>query len=450
MSKKKTRITILAVLLLLFLAPRMAAADMIGYEALLTGRTDSPVTVSLSSPAYKSLAQFGQERTESLNRLLKHIAVSVSLDGEITETTIETDGESVCSWIETDLDSVRRTVYSFDPETGYDQADAETVGDSPAFAAFLEDHFFLLNRLLDDLYPVFEKSASAFQDKARKTTTNISFRGYGRGVRSLIIPIPDEYVKAHFPDALADLAETEESRSFISGLVFSGTQKIVLLYDQEDHLLRINYDGTVGLTPESMRKVSVVWRCLRTDGIKKDNLTLKTPSVKGNDRYNAIYTREIDLSDSAKHTVTWDLQIDLKEDQVRKKIQFSADLATADGAVGGKAVFSEKQDGAENRITIIPALKKENSAEYSGTIEITGNSGKIVTSSSETAIRISAGRELTMPEIRTAVSSDAVALQDQISGILIRRLLLLPPEDLDYLTLDIPDELWDSLAQSIF
>ena len=115
MRKEKTRITILAVLLFLFLTPRMAAADMIGYETLLTGRTDSPVTVSLSSPAYKSLAQFGQERTESLNRLLKQSAVSVSLDGEITETTIETDGEPVCSWIETDLDSVRRTVYSFDP-----------------------------------------------------------------------------------------------------------------------------------------------------------------------------------------------------------------------------------------------------------------------------------------------------------------------------------------------
>ena len=45
---------------------------------LLTGEFDSPITFSIYTPEYTQLAQFGKERLDSLNRLLRHISVTVS------------------------------------------------------------------------------------------------------------------------------------------------------------------------------------------------------------------------------------------------------------------------------------------------------------------------------------------------------------------------------------
>ena len=47
---------------------------------LLTGEFDSPVTFSLYAPEYVQLAQFGKERLDSLNRLLRHFSVTVRSD----------------------------------------------------------------------------------------------------------------------------------------------------------------------------------------------------------------------------------------------------------------------------------------------------------------------------------------------------------------------------------
>ena len=56
-------------------------AEGFGPDELMRGRFSSPVSITASSPSFKQIAQFGKERTESLNRLLMHIGVSVTLDG---------------------------------------------------------------------------------------------------------------------------------------------------------------------------------------------------------------------------------------------------------------------------------------------------------------------------------------------------------------------------------
>ena len=286
---------------------------------------------------------------------------------------------------------------------------------------------------------------------------SLNFRGYGKGVRQTTIALSAQYVSEHFPAVIADLAETEESRAFINRLLFSGPQKILLLYDENDRLLRIRYDGEAGFAAESMRNVSVLWRCLRTETEKKDNLTLKTPAKKGGDRYNLTYEREILLPEDAAHTIAWDLQIDRKDGQVRKKDAFTAELSSGSGLLNGKIVYSDRQEGTEEKLTIVPSLTKENDSEYKGTIEITNNSGKIVTSCFTARVAIRPGNVLSVPPYvneYTAGTQDPDAdpaenpVREWINSILVRKMLALPPEDLVFFSMDIPADTWNSLVQS--
>lgn len=449
---------VITVLLMILLMPlRYGSAESINADLLFTGQYTSPVTICVSAPSYKHIAQFGEERTENLNKLFSHLELSVCMDGNISRTTLKVDQEPLYYFDESVSDVSVKTVYSFDPNTVYER-DMETTEQDRWFIRLLDDHFFSLNRMLDDLYPLFEKCADTFRDSAKASATSLTFRGYGKGVKKILISFSDQYVTEHFPGALSQLADTEESRQFIENLKFKGPQKIMLLYDQNEKLLRINYDGAVGLNEDSMRRVSLAWRCVRSDIIKKDNLSLKTPAQKGNDKYNISYEREIDFSDPDCHIIKWDLQTDLKSDLIKKKITGKADLLFSEEKLHGQISFSEKQDNDDRKITITPSLLKENDSEYEGTIEITDNSGKIVLSSIAASIRIASGDKLTFPEeqylrLEKATDSDessaADQLQDRQNAILIRRLLSLPAEDLVFFSMDIPNDVWKSLTQSL-
>ena len=153
------------------------------------------------------------------------------------------------------------------------------------------------------------------------------------------------------------------------------------------------------------------------------------------------------------------MQLDFREGQIKKKTGFKADLTFTDNILKGEVSYSEKQDGNESKITIVPSIKKEKPSEFSGTIEIANYSGKIVLTRTEYTVQISTGENLTVPEIMTVQESgiseegivtDYEQIQDLLSGALIRKLLSLPAEDLEFFNSDIPDGVWNALVQSLF
>ena len=83
------------------LLPLGAQAGLFGPDTLLTGQADTPVTVTVTEAAYKQIARFGTDRTESLNRVLKHLGLAVTLDGDRSETVFTVDGDPVFSYLET-------------------------------------------------------------------------------------------------------------------------------------------------------------------------------------------------------------------------------------------------------------------------------------------------------------------------------------------------------------
>ena len=450
MKKQALRITAIAVFLLLLAVSLTGFAEEIGPDLILRGEIDSPLKLEVSEAVYTRLAQFGEERLASLNKLIRHLGIRINMDGDASETSVLIDEDAVFSFTDTETDSGIQTVYSFDPDHAYGSASESAGSGETDFTGFLNEQFFFMNRMLDDLYPLFGKLTATFPDFTKEAAENLNFKGYGKAVRRISIRFADDYVKEHFPKALADLAVTDESRRFIEGLVFSGVQRVTLLYDENGNVLRINYDGLLGQDEKSIRRVSLVWRCLRTDGQKKDKVTLKTPAVKGYDRYNMSYVREYDVTDPARHTTNWTFELDLKAGDVKKKVTFNADLINENDELTGKSIFTERENGLEKKTTLIPAIRKENGGQYAGTLEITKYSGKIIMSSVKAAVSLGTGTSVYAygaADVHNRDSSDQV--QEMIETLLVQKLLTLPQSDLEFFSKDIPEDVWNTITDSL-
>ena len=455
---KRKLLLVLLIISIFLCFSAFTSAECLQLNTLLSGENEIPVCVTVSSPAFHILSGYGENRCEELNRLLKHFSVAFILSGNETETAVSIDSEQAFSFCESLDNDKLITIYSFNPDkVYYTPADQALKEDS--MNSFLDRQFFRINRLMDDLYPLFEKTAVSFPDLSGTEKVSLNFRKFGKAVRRLTIRFSSAYVKDCFPRVLCDLTDSAECRLFLNQLFFDGPQRIILLFDAEDRLIRVGYDGSVGLAPESLRKVSINWKCLRIQDQKMDDITLKSPAVKGYDKYNMSFSRELDLTDPEQHMLSWNFELDLKSGDIRKKIQFVTELKTADETLTGKSSYVQKQDGREEKTEIIPSIKKENDKEYNGLLEITNYSGKIMNSRMETRLHISACDPVKIPEnkLLTAINSESSDrqrtendLRFMLSSILIHKLISLPQEDIQFLRKDIPEETWSTITNSLF
>ena len=457
--RKRVGVYIVIIILLLTTVISGAAAEIQDMmEAMLTGSLSDPVSVVIESPEYLQIAQYNGDRLESLNRLLKHFSIYVNMDEDVSRTVFSIDTEPFY------------TIYTYAGESNqtdneqqlYDGQESDNavqvIDQKDDFIEFLDSRFFHMNRLLDGLYPVFENAADLYKEYSSVSGANLNFSGYGRGVKRITIQLSPDKVRELFPESFHLLSADEYTSAFLNSLYFQGNQKIILLYDKDDHLIRVNYDGTLGLSAEKLRKVSIVWKCFRDGQCRKDGIVLKTPEVKGYDRDNITYERDYTVTDDENASVSWNMQIDRKQGQVKRKTQFSAAISLTAGALSGEITYNIKQDNTDQTIGVSTEIVKENKPEYNGILEITNKKGKIVTSSIKTGIRLGAGESMKTTSVSTntdlaympaghATGSEMNDTQTDFTQVLVQKLLELPKEDLSFLSKDIPDEIWNTLIQ---
>ena len=103
MNRKQIRRLIFIIVLILFSFTFFSAgAEGVELRSLLTGEINTALSVGLSAPSYENLAQFGEERLNSLNALLKYLSITLTLDGQTTETTVAIAEQAVFSLTEID------------------------------------------------------------------------------------------------------------------------------------------------------------------------------------------------------------------------------------------------------------------------------------------------------------------------------------------------------------
>lgn len=438
--------------------PFTAYGELPSAADLLSGNLSEPVSCRLYSPHFELLSYMGENRLEDMNRLISHFSIRVETDAHSTGLLLYADHEPVTGIMETDITSDFSELYSAaSNEPHADQTAVENQTYSAEMIDFLDGLFYPLNRLLDDLYPMFEKMPEAFAERAKESSANLNLSGFGKGIKRVTILFPADYVSESFPDSLSSLAETDESKQFLNALHYKGAQKILLLYDANDHIIRINYDGEAGLGQDNDRKVSLTWKCSRDSSGKKDDILLKTPAIKGNDRDNIIYRREAISDDDHRTDVTWDFKLDRKRGQDKQTVLYTAEWKEDSGTTDGNAVFTQRGDNKDYSISVKGNLNRENDDESFGTLEITTKTGKIDTCRMNTGIVLSSYKGFTEYETGFITSFrdeggnglDTPELQDGIMRSLIRKLILLPESDILFLNRDIPAETWNSLVDTL-
>lgn len=452
MNRKRIPAFLLCFSLILCIASASAAS--VAFPDLLSASSEEPVLVTVSEPELKACSGLDRDRLSLLNRLLRHLSMEMTLQGRISETSIKTDGQDSVSFIRQNIDQQVREIWSSVPESVLLFPDAFESAKRPETVSFITGIFTPCQFLLNGLYNSFAALPEHFPELVKTNEMQLNLSGYGRAVRRVNMNFPAESAAEDLQSFLAKTCEEENVKEILGGCIFTGAQKISLLYDQEDRLIRISYDGIAGFSEEDLRNISVTWKCLRNGSHQKDSLVFKSPSVNGTERYNIILDREIDPDNEKDPVWTWSFQIDAKKGKTRIPAAFTMSwVRNGDQYVG--TMNHTVNQGAERKTVLLDALltvKEDHSV--SGGVEITVKKGKIETDRFAALLSFSRADELSWqekPGIKTinAESSpeQAQEVYDRVYRDMLHSLILLPDEDLMFLTSGLADEEWKAILQ---
>lgn len=137
-----------------------------------------------------------------------------------------------------------------------------------------------------------QRHLRAAERREKKTEIKSKIADMGTAVIKQVYTVPKEDASG-LTDALTSLCPEGRLHTLLSNLRFSGKQSLTLWRDAADAVLRLEYKGKCGLSEDALRNVTLVWRMCRTGEAERDDLTLKSPAVKGTDSNTLTYERAL-------------------------------------------------------------------------------------------------------------------------------------------------------------
>ncbi|MBP3636695.1 MAG: hypothetical protein J6K13_03960 [Clostridia bacterium] len=424
-----------------------------------------PLEVELSADV-KAHMPFDDDRCAQLNALLKHISLrlntSFSEDTAWSRVGVRVDGKEAMSLLQQENAAGTQLQFSFQPDAVY-QAGAEGAnallgveqveifGLDGGEMAWLDDGYAMLNAMHDSLAD-YKKEASI--------KTAIKNMGTARTKITYTVPKADA---AKMAEAIAAHCPEGELRQFLTKLVFSGQQKLIYWLNGDGVMIRAEFAGNCGVDENSLRDVSMVWRMRRDDTAIRDDLTLKTPAVKGADYNTLTYMRELVAGKKNKLTYDSKLNYTWKIGKEKTTLAATVDLTNTpsgeDAKLTGTITVKQTLPGEDtsNSVKISPevTIGTENGTPVvNGTVTVQELRGKNVLEDATIQVDVHAGSFLDTVMEGQAVSLDALtaeqteALLSSMSGALIPRLALLPVEDTLYLSADLPEDVWQKIVEA--
>ena len=406
--------------------------------------------------AVSAFPSFGKKRLEDLNLLLRHISLHAVQSGSLRQLSVDVDGEDAFRLLteETvdqtrtllDLASSGRYVMEGDPLTLWRPSGEET-----SISGETEELLHIW-QTLEAGVSFFSGLPGLCPEEARIQKTNQKLR-MGRATQSVSIQLPSETVKEGRVHELIEASAFPELEWLLQGLSFRGKQKVQLLFDEEDRLLKAQYSGQAGREEKPLRNVRLEWKCLRNEKERKDELTLRTPAVDGSERNNWTMSRSWIQEENGTETFSFSGKVDRKGPDEKRVIEWDAQLSGAE-TVTGRIVWSVTENRETRKTVLIPELTAEGEGNYRGTLEILQYSGKILMTGIKLTGTVCDRTSLSWPasgdESGALEGKDAEepALNRLIAGALVQRLLALPTEDLRFLSAEIPEADWQQILDA--
>ena len=458
----------LAVLMCLCLcAPAMADASLVPELAGIYLESE-PLEIDISVDVQAHMP-FDDTRTAQLNAMLGHLSLRVqyqSLGGETwSRLAVLADDDEVMAVHQRQTDSVEQARFSFLPQTTYEWDAGSGIslqallggGESVApwgldgsEGAWLEDALTLFDAL-PDLMP----------DHVKTTSVSTTITGMGKAVKKQVLTIPSAEVDG-LGILLAGQVPEGKLQTLLAGLQFSGKQTVSLWRNADGKIIRADYAGNAGVSQEDLREVSLVWRMRRDDSQVLDNLTLRTPRVKGSGRNNVVLTRTL-KEDGDQSTLDVSLRYEVLAGGVKTVLTGTADLkrkAEDDGAHLTGEISLQQQVGEDSaeKLVLTPGViltPGSDAAVAAGKIGVACYVGKSLKEQADVHLEVRLNDwmswELQPNVLRVdAGSIDGISrrILQEATVALVRRLVLLPGEDAAFLSAGLDPDVWQQVVEA--
>ena len=420
------------------------------------------LTLSADVTAY---ASFDENRLPQLTSLMKHLGLRITRQPMVDETkntvSVLVDGEEAITLDLQENDEASMAWFSFLPDVTY-------TGDNPlATLLGTSSEPFTLYGLdgsegawiteADHLINVLEAILAPYLTGETKVKTDIKNMGTARLRQNYTITKNEA---AKLTALLAGACPEGRLKELIAGLIFSGKQTVKVFRDEEHRPLRLEWTGHLGTDEEHLRNVTLTWRMRRDDSAYRDEISLTSPALKGTDNNKLTWSCAVAPDKKTGNMVlSGNLSYTRNENKQKTvltgEFKLTAEEEGYDTRVTGSATIQQQLPG-ENTATgyaFEPNLLVMGSSEnpaVEGTLTVSNLSGKktldqaIITLTLRKVDYASRPMDRQTVDLATLNSEAIEATRQQVntalSSALLRRLVQVPLEDLDYLFMDLPEE----------
>ena len=458
----------LAVLMCLCLcASVMAEASLLPEMAGLYLESE-PLEMDISVDVQAHMP-FDDTRTAQLNAMLGHLSLRVqyqSLGGETwSRQAVLADGDEVMAVHQRQTDSMQQARFSFLPQTTYEWDTGSGIslqtllgGDESVTAWGLDGSE---SAWLEDALTLFDALPGLMPDNVKTSSVSTTITGMGKAVKKQVLTIPSSAVEG-LGLLLAGQVPEGKLQTLLAGLQFSGKQTVTLWRNAEGKIIRADYAGNAGVSQEDLREVSLVWRMRRDDSQVLDNLTLRTPRVKGSGRNNVVLTRTL-KEDGDQSTLDVSLRYEVLAGGVKTVLTGTADLtrqAEEDGAHLTGEISLQQQVGEDSadKLVLTPELlltPGSDAAVAAGKIGVACYVGKSLKEQADVTLEVRLNDWMSWELQPNVIKVDAGSIEGIRNRILqgatvelVRRLVLLPAEDTAFLSAGLEPDVWQQIVDA--
>ncbi len=422
-----------------------------------------PLEINISA-AVSTHMPFSDDRLAQLTAITDRLALRLHwqpLGEEIqSRVALLLDGEEMISFAQQQTDSETMLQLSAVPDTTYAATSTPLdllLGESSQATdlwgltgtehEWLEQGYELLMNLEDALQPYLDA------EKSVKTT----IENMGRAA-----VCQDYTVKADEAAALTELLVSvcPEGRlqELLSSLTFSGKQTLRVYRTSESVPLRMEYNGNCGQGEDALRDVNLVWRLRRDDEAYRDEVTLKSPALKGTDRNSITWTCAVTKTKKGALNLDASLDYTVVKDKVKTTLDATIDLKNElsgeDSHITGDVEIKQKiDDESWNKLIFEPDVKVYGTAGspfVEGMVNVKGQMGSNTTE--EALLKLSLARvgyiswEMRDNTIDLSLLGEAelneakLEASQAVAAQVVRALIRAMGADAAYLFQDLPEE----------
>lgn len=462
MNQFRRVIALSVICVLLLMSVNVSAESVSGIWNAWNGDGNEEFTADITVQ-FSAHMPFDEERREALNALLKHITLRLSDTGDVQQTEILVDGDPALSLMTRGEGEEQNTVCSFLPGTTVIGKDAG-INLSDISSVDLASDFELLQRsgkaILTDLYDWLIRLPELCPDNCKNGKEKQSFKNVGKAVTKTVITFTKASVEEGVLDVWKEACPAGELKTWAQDLVFSGRQQITLFRDDQDRVIRLTYSGTAAMGDAVPRKITLGWSRLRTAEKSYDKLSLKTPAVSGSD-HDTVTLEFLESFREDGSAVSLDFSVEHVENRVKRSAGCVAELSLAESSLTGSITLKQKEgNGTQQFYILTPKFFVGENGAMNGTVVYQQKRGKDLLEDAEITAELT--RNATLPDFPETTlviqessmnDEEKASLRDQIlwgaAEALIRPVLSLPEEDLQYLLYELDEDQVKLLKETI-